>query len=68
MADQKALYESISRRGVEGARMDSARRQRTVIFALVGILLALALAAQFMTAGSTQRPTVVDQSHLTDSH
>ena len=67
MADQKALYESISRRGVEGARSDSARRQRAVIFALVGILLAVAVATQFMTSGTAQHPTVVDQTHGTDA-
>lgn len=68
MADQKALYESISRRGVESARSDSARRQRTVIFALVGILLAVAVAAQFMTSGTAQHPTAVDHSNTTEAH
>lgn len=68
MADQKALYESISRRGVEGARSDSARRQRAIIFALVGILLGLAVATQLMTNGTTQRPTAVDISHSPDAH
>jgi hypothetical protein len=57
MADQKALYESLSRRGVEGSRDAAARRQRTVIFALIGILLAVAVATQFMTSGSGQHPT-----------
>jgi hypothetical protein len=68
MADQKALYESISRRGAEGARSDSARRQRAVIFALVGILLAIAVATQLMTGGNAQRPTTVDLSHNTEAH
>jgi hypothetical protein len=68
MADQKALYESISRRGAEGARSDSARRQRAVIFALVGILLAIAVATQLMTGGNTQRPTTVDLSPSTETH
>jgi hypothetical protein len=68
MADQKALYESISRRGAEGARSDSARRQRAVIFALVGILLAVAVATQLMTGGSTQHPMPVDISHNTETH
>lgn len=67
MADQKALYESISRRGVEGARSDSARRQRTVLFALVGILLVVAVATQFMTSGTTQHPTAIE-SHSTIVH
>jgi hypothetical protein len=68
MADQKALYESISRRGVVGSRSGSARRQRAIIFALVGILLAAALASQFMTSGNLQRPTTVDLSHETGAH
>jgi len=68
MADQKALYESISRRGVEGSRESSARRQRAVIFALVGILLAIAVASQFMTSGNAQRPTTVDLSHDAGTH
>jgi hypothetical protein len=68
MADQKALYESLSRRGVEGAREDSARRQRIVIFALVGILLAIAVASQLMSGGNAQRPTSIVQSHDADTH
>jgi hypothetical protein len=68
MADQKALYESISRRGAEGARSDSARRQRTVIFALFGILLAIAVATQLMTSGNAQRPATVDPSHTSEIH
>jgi hypothetical protein len=68
MADQKALYESISRRGAESARSDSARRQRAVIFALVGILLAIAVATQLRTRGNIQRPTAVDLSHNTETH
>ncbi len=56
MADQRALYESLSRRGVEGSREGAARRQRTVIFALIGILLAIAVATQFMTSGNGQHP------------
>jgi hypothetical protein len=67
MADQKALYESISRRGVEGSREASARRQRAVIFALVGLLLAAAAASLFVTGGNAQRPTTVDLSHNTDT-
>jgi hypothetical protein len=62
MADQKALYESLSRRGVEGAREDSARRQRVIIFAVVGILLAIAVAFQLMSGGNGQRPTSIIQS------
>ncbi|MGD0291232.1 MAG: hypothetical protein ABSC63_16445 [Candidatus Binataceae bacterium] len=68
MADQKALYESISRRGSEGARSDSARRQRTIIFALVGILLAIAVVTQLMTSGNAQRPVAVDPSHTSEIH
>jgi hypothetical protein len=68
MADQKALYESISRRGAEGARSDSARRQRTLIFALVGILLAIAVATQLMTGGNAQRPMTVNPSHISEIH
>ena len=68
MADQKALYESLSRRGVEGAREDSARRQRMVIFAVVGILLGIAVAAQLMSGGNGQRPTSIVQSHDADTH
>jgi len=63
MADQKALYESLSRRGVEGAREDSARRQRIIIFVVVGILLAIAVATQLMSGGNGQRPTSIEQSH-----
>ena len=68
MADQKALYESISRRGVEGSREASARRQRTVMFVLVGLLLAVAAASLFVTGGNAQRPTTmtIDLSHNTD--
>ena len=62
MADQKALYESLSRRGVEGAREDLARRQRIVIFAIVGVLLAIAVATQLMGGGNGQRPTSIVQS------
>lgn len=62
MADQKALYQSLSRRGVEGAREDSARRQRVIIFAVVGILLAIAVATQLMSGGNGQRPTSIVQS------
>ena len=62
MADQKALYESLSRRGVEGAREDSARRQRVIIFAVVGILLGIAVATQIMGSGNAQRPTSIVQS------
>lgn len=62
MADQKALYESISRRGIEESREGSARRQRLIIFVLVGLLLAVAVASQFMTSGNAQRPTAIDQS------
>jgi hypothetical protein len=68
MADQKALYESLSRRGVEGAREDSARRQRIVIFAVVGILLAIALYTQLMSGGNGQRPTSVVQSQDAGTH
>lgn len=68
MADQKALYESISRRGVEGSREGSARRQRIVIFALVGLLLAVAVAGQLMSGGNAQRPTFIDQSHDIGTH
>jgi hypothetical protein len=69
MADPKMLYDSLSRRGAEGARSGSARRQRAVVFALVGILLAIALASQFMTSGNDQHPTtVVDLSHNTSTH
>ena len=68
MADQKALYESISRRGVEGSREASARRQRAVIFALVGIILAVAVASQFMIGSNAQRPTTTDLSHNTGTH
>jgi hypothetical protein len=68
MAGEKALYESISRRGVQGSRAGSAQRQRAVIFALVGILLAMAVASQFMTGGNAQRPTTVDLSHNTGTH
>lgn len=63
MADQKALYESISRRGVEGARADSAKRQRAVIFALVGIILGVAIASQLIMGGNVQRSVRVDVSH-----
>ena len=56
MADQRALYESLSRRGVAGSREGAARRQRTVIFALIGILMAVAVATQFMTSGKGQHP------------
>ena len=63
MADQRALYESISRRGVQGARAGSAQRQRVVIFALVGILLALAVASQFFVGGSTRRPAAKAEFH-----
>jgi hypothetical protein len=68
MADQKALYESISRRGVQGSRADSAQRQRTVIFAVVGILLAIAVASQFMMGSSAQRPATIDLSHNASTH
>jgi hypothetical protein len=68
MADQKALYESLSRRGVEGARGDSARRQRIVIFAVVGILLAIAVFTQLMSGGNGQRPTSVVQSQDAGTH
>jgi hypothetical protein len=65
MADQKALCESISRRGVEGLREASARRQRTVMIVLVGLLLAVAAASLFVTGGDVQRPTTIDLSHNT---
>jgi hypothetical protein len=68
MADQKMLYDSLSRRGVEGARSGSAPRQRAVIFAVVGILLALAVASQFMTRGNAQHPTTIDLSHKAATH
>jgi hypothetical protein len=68
MADQKALYESISRRGVRGSRAGSAQRQRLVIFAVVGILLAIAAASEFMTGGNAQRPATVDVLHNTVTH
>jgi hypothetical protein len=68
MADQKALYESLSRRGVEGAREDSARRQRVIIFAVVGILLGIAVASQIMGSGNVQRPTSIEQSHDASGH
>jgi len=68
MASQRALYESISRRGAEGTRAGSAWRPRAVIFALVGIILAAAVASDFLTGGAAQRPTMVDQSHITDTH
>ncbi len=68
MADQKALYESLSRRGVEGARGDSARRQRIVIFAVVGILLVIAVASQLMGGGNSQRPTSIVQSQDAVTH
>jgi len=68
MADQRALYESISRRGVQGARAGSAQRQRVVIFVLVGIILALAVASQFFIGGNAPRPATIDLSHDTGTH
>ena len=68
MADQRALYESISRRGIEGAGAGSARRQRVVIFALVGVFLAIAVATQFMNTGSVQHPLVVEHWQSADAH
>jgi hypothetical protein len=62
MADQKMLYESISRRGMEASRGTSARRQRLVIFAVVGLLLAMAVASQFVMKGNAQRPAMIGQS------
>ena len=68
MADPRALYESMSRRGIEGSRADAARRRRAVILALVGIFLVIAVATQFMNAGSARHPMVVEQSQRTDTN
>lgn len=50
MADRKAILESMSRRGLVDSRETTAKRQRIVIFALVGLILAAAAYIQFSGA------------------
>ncbi len=47
MADRKAILEAMNRRDPSGVREAAAKRQRVVIFALVGLILAAAAYIQF---------------------
>lgn len=62
MADRKAILESMSRRGLLDSRETSAKRQRIVLFALVGLILAAAAYVQFGGAIVPAAQTRADSS------
>ncbi len=47
MADRKAILEAINRQDPTGAREAAAKRQRVMMFALVGLILAAAAYIRF---------------------
>ncbi len=55
MADRKAIIDSMSRRGLLDSRETAAKRQRVIIFAIVGLILAAAAYIQF--GGTTVTPS-----------
>jgi hypothetical protein len=68
MADHKAVFESMSRRGVVNAREGAAKRQRVLFFTVVGIIVVAMGLTQFWSAGRVQHPTSTDQLQSSDSH
>ena len=63
MADQRALFESMSNHRIEKTREGSTRLQRIIFSVLAVLLLALVRASQFVSEGTPQRPSSIEESH-----
>jgi hypothetical protein len=68
MADQRALIESMSRHRIDEARDGSTRLQRIIFSVLAVLLLALMLASQFVSEGTPQHPSSIEESHDLRAH
>jgi hypothetical protein len=68
MADQRALFESMSHHRIEETRQGSTRLQRIIFSVLAVVLFALVLASQFVTEGAPPHPSSIEESHDLHAH